>query len=604
MRRREVLHRSLFLSLGYAAGLWPSRATTPSLASRVRPSNPSWPSASDWAALRREVRGNLLEPAPLLADCIRAPAGTSCSTLLGHLQNPYFIGDQASGTQVSGWLDAWQPAVSRYAVASRTAADVVAAVNFGRKRNLRLVVKGGGHSYQGTSNAPDSLLIWTRAMRAVTLHDRFVGKGCEGFDDPAPAVTIEAGALWMDVYDAVTTRAGRYVQGGGCATVGVAGLVQSGGFGSFSKRYGTAAGWLLQAEVVTADGMLRTVNSQSDPDLLWALKGGGGGNWGVVTKLTLRTHELPAYFGAAYGAIKAAADPAFRRLIRRFVDFYSENLFNPHWGESVSIGRDNVLKISMVSQGLNTESARGIWQLFFEFAAASPAEFTFVEEPGAISRSARDWWNVQERRRRGSKSVVFDDRPDAPATHAWWSGDQEQVGGFLHAYDSAWLPASLLDAPNRDRLADALFFGSRHMNIELHFNKGLAGAPPESIKAAQTTPMNPAAVDAFALAIVAAGGRPRYEGMPGLTTDDSQARQNVVNVNRAMDRLLEISPRPGSYVSESNFFNPRWQDAFWGGNYQRLLEIKQRYDPGGLFFVHHGIGSEEWSADGFTRLSP
>src|SRR5438552_1057736 len=83
----------------------------------------------------------------------------------------------------------------------------------------------------GTSNAADSLLIWTHAMHEVTLHDAFIPEGYEGRQAAQPAVTVDAGALWSHVYDAVTTRAGRYVQGGGCMTVGVAGLVQGGGFG-------------------------------------------------------------------------------------------------------------------------------------------------------------------------------------------------------------------------------------------------------------------------------------------------------------------------------------------------------------------------------------
>ena len=149
---------------------------------------------------------------------------------------------------------------------------------------LRLVVKGTGHSYLGTSNAPDSLLVWTRGMNAVTLHDSFVGQGCEGKVAPVPAVTAEAGCVWIDLYTAVTTNAGRYVQGGGCTDVGVAGLVQSGGFGSFSRGFGTAASGLLEAEIVTADGAIRIANACTNPDLFWALKGGGGGSWGVVTK--------------------------------------------------------------------------------------------------------------------------------------------------------------------------------------------------------------------------------------------------------------------------------------------------------------------------------
>jgi hypothetical protein len=70
-----------------------------------------------------------------------------------------------------------------------------------------------------------------------------------------------------------------------------------------------------------------------------------------------------------------------------------------------------------------------------------------------------------------------------------------------------------------------------------------------------------------------------------------------------MGELRKIAPNAGSYVSETNFFEPSRQQAFWGPNYPRLLSIKEKYDPAGLFFVHHGVGSEEWSADGFTRLS-
>src|SRR6202035_3009848 len=165
----------------------------------------------------------------------------------------------------------------------------------------------------GTSNAPNSLLLWTRFMDDITLHDGFVAQGCSG--PPQPAVSLSAGAIWMHAYNEVTTRGGRYVQGGGCGTVGVAGLVQGGGFGSYSKRYGTAAASLLEAEIVTADGEVRIANACKNPDLFWGIKGGGGGTLGVVTRLTLRTRELPEFFGAVLGTIKASSDSAYRRLI-------------------------------------------------------------------------------------------------------------------------------------------------------------------------------------------------------------------------------------------------------------------------------------------------
>ena len=225
--------------------LGPRRAlgTTPSM-SRVRPGDPTWPSAASWDRFRRDVGGRLVKVQSPLAACVEAPSSPDCARVFKNLKNPYYLGDEAGLTQSLGWVGAWTSRPSAYAVMVESTDDVVAAVNFARQNNLRLVVKGGGHSYQGTSNAADSLLIWTRRMTAVTLHDAFIGVGCEGQHPPTHAVTVEAGAIWGPLYDAVTTKGGRYVQGGGCLTVGVVGLIQSGGFGSFSKTYGMAAGEL------------------------------------------------------------------------------------------------------------------------------------------------------------------------------------------------------------------------------------------------------------------------------------------------------------------------------------------------------------------------
>ena len=589
------------LSGGFAApfdrGKSARRYTKNVTVRRVRPADPAWPSTANWDKLKQDVGGNLIKVQPLLATCATDPKGVECLEVLSNAGNPFYLGDQPAGTQVSGWLDAWTPTASAYAVAARNAADVVAAVNFAREHNLRLVVKGGGHSYQGTSNAPDSLLVWTRMMKAVTVLDAFVAKGCQGKQAPTPVVTVDAGAMWIDVYDAVTTKVGRYVQGGGCATVGVAGLVQSGGFGSMSKGFGTAAAGLLEAEIVTADGVVRTVNACMNPDLFWALKGGGGGSWGVVTKLTLRTHELPEFFGSAGGTIKAASDAAFKQLIARFVGFYHDNLFNPHWGESVKIKPENALELSMVCQGLDDQQTADVWRPFFNWAKSSSDYRASDLEAG--SGYARAWWDVEARQKRGSDAMISDPRPGAPVVHAWWSGDKDQVSAFLHGFESIWLPAALLKQAKQARLAGALFSASRRWEVQLHFNKGLAGAPAEAIAAARDTATNPVMLDAFALAIIANGGPPPFPGQP---FDAGVAHQHARAVDEAAAELRKIVPVFGSYVSESNYFNGAWKQAFWGNSYRKLHAVKAKYDPDGLFFVHHGVGSEGWSSDGFTRL--
>ena len=197
----------------------------------------------------------------------------------------------------------------------------------------------------------------------------------------------------MHVYDAVTTGHDRYVQGGGCATVGVAGLVQSGGFGSFSKNYGTAAAGLIEAEVVTADGVVRVVNACSEPDLFWALRGGGGGTFGIVTRVTLRTHALPEHFGGASATIRATSDASFRDLIGRFVAFYREHLFNPHWGEVVEFTGDNRLRVGMVFQGLTQQQAADAWAPFLALLRESPDRFVVAAPLVVTAIPARRFWD-------------------------------------------------------------------------------------------------------------------------------------------------------------------------------------------------------------------
>jgi FAD/FMN-containing dehydrogenase len=598
LSRRRLLKISAALPFISTLARAAAAATRPQ--ARVRLGDPEWPSEASWNQLDHDVGGRLIKVRSPLADCVGGSPDASCEHLFKELKNPYYLGDEVGLTQSLGWVGAWTSEPSVYAVAAKTTQDVVAAVNFARTNNLRLVVKGGGHSYQGTSNAADSLLIWTRHMNAITTHDAFVGAGCSGKADPQPAVSIEPGAIWGHAYNEVTTKGGRYVQGGGCTTVGVAGIILGGGFGSFSKAYGTAGASLIEAEVVTADGEVRIANACSNPDLFWALKGGGGG-FGVVTRVTVRTHELPEYFGGASATLKASSDDAYRRLIAKIVEFYGEALFNPYWGEQINIG-PGFVQIAMVFQGLDKQQAEAVWRPFFDWVAAAPQDFTVISGPKIGALPAQHFWDAAVLKSIPGL-VLADDRPGAPADNIFWAGNLNEAGAVWYAYQSAWLPASLLETDRRESLADALFEAAKHRGVALHCNKGIAGATAEAIAATKDTAMNPAVVDAFALAITGGFGQPAYPGVPGHEPDVAAARTQAEAVDKSMDAIRKLLPRVGSYVWETDYFQPHWQEAFWGVNYDRLLAIKGKYDPDGLFFLHHGVGSEDWSADGFTRLN-
>lgn len=612
MKRRSLIKASglsflsSMISYGYAGAvfnapiLWPARDSVAPV-KRVRPGDPTWPSLTQWQELEQLLNGKLIKLESPLKACVEEPQGQACHEVLGYLNNAFYIGDQPALSQTSGWVDAWMSQPSSYAVAAENTADVVAAINFARTHNLRLVVKGGGHSYQGTSTAPDSLLVWTRQMNDVVVHDNFIPAGCKGVVAPQPAVSLGAGAMWIDAYHAVTTQGGRYVQGGGCTTVGVAGLVQSGGFSNFSKRYGTAAASLLEAEVVTADGKALIANACSHADLFWALKGGGGGSFGVVTRLTLRTHELPDTFGAVFSTIQADSDQAFRRLIAKVFEFYAEHLFNPHWGEQIRFHGRNSVEISMVFQGLSQSQVEKLWAPFHTWVSEQ-GDYTFEKPLRFLSVPAQHFWDWDYHRQHFPQLVVSDPRPHAKDHHILWEGDQDQAGWFIHGFESAWLPAMLLDRKRQAQLVDAVFAATRHWSVGFHFNKGLAGAGQEQLDTARDTATNPAVLDAFALVIIAGGSGAEFAGLPREKSDLTRAREHAVYIKRSMNELLKVAPTAGSYVSESNYFNANWQREFWGDNYEKLLAIKTRYDPEGLFFVRHGVGSEGWSDDGFTRL--
>jgi FAD/FMN-containing dehydrogenase len=607
MNRRELLAAGLALPMlsrfppGMRAQAQNSSASPTD--SRVRPGDADWPSEEKWNDLNRAVGGRLFKARSPLEACRAEPDGASCAEVFKELKNPYYIGDDATLTQTCGWVDAWTARPAVYAVEARTAQDVAAAVNFARDNRLRLVVKGGGHSYLGTSNAADSLSIWTRRMNGIAVHDAFVPQNCEGRASPEPAVSVGAGAIWMHTYNEVVARHGRYVQGGGCGTVGVAGLVQGGGFGSYSRFYGTAAAGLLEAEVVTADGEVRIANARTHPDLFWALKGGGGGTFGVVTRVTLRTHALPEFFGIALATIQASSDAAFRRLVGAFLSFHSERLYNPHWGELVNLRPVNKLEIQMESHGLTEAEASAIWLPFLGRIAAEPDDFSFTMAPVIRSFPARRRWDPAVLKTAAAAAIRRDDRPGAPDDNIFWSANLSEAGHFLYGFESAWLPAALLRADRREQLADALVAAGKHWPVELHFQKGLAGASAETLSAVRDTPINPAVLDAFVLAIVAGEGPPAFPGLPGHEPDLAMARRSAKSIGAAIGELRKVAPDAGSYVAESGFFEPDWQTSYWGSNYRRLLAIKAEYDPGGLFFVHHGVGSEAWSPDGFSRVA-
>ncbi|MFF7373565.1 FAD-binding protein [Streptomyces tricolor] len=161
------------------------------------------------------------------------------------------------------------------------ATDVVRAVRFGRELDLHIAVRGGGHSVAGTALGDGALVVDLRRMHQVTV------------DPAAEAVRIEGGAT-MSHLDRATQPYGLATTGGRASTTGVGGFVLGGGTGWLDRAFGLAVDNLIAVELVTADAERVHASADENPELFWALHGGGG-NFGVATALTLRLHELPEF---------------------------------------------------------------------------------------------------------------------------------------------------------------------------------------------------------------------------------------------------------------------------------------------------------------------
>lgn len=537
--------------------------------------------------LRRQVGPRLVRVTSPLDPCVSDPSGTACAAAMTNLANPFFCEDDPGAFQTLGWFGAFEAHPSPYAVAAETTADIAAAVNFARETGVRLVVKGTGHDYQGRSSAADSLLIWTHNMRDITLHDDFRPAGT-GWSRGVPAITVGAGTRWLEAYLAAGRR-GWYVQGGGCTSVGAAGgFTQGGGFGSFSKRFGTAAGNLLEAEVVTADGRVMIANEARHSDLFWALRGGGGGTFGIVSQMTMRAHPLPETLGAVTGTVTAATDDDYRDLVETVVRMVPA-LDNPHWGEQIGFGPGNTIRLSPLFVDLAEDDARAAfapltqWVNSHDSPSSTPIEF--ITFPFADLWNATFWDNlspgfIHRDRRTGQNSDLF-----------WWESDAAQVAWYLESYQSRWLPrAAFEDSPAA--LAASLFTASRRAPFALHLNKGLSGAAPQTKARERATCVNPAALDASALLIMSSAQHQVYPGIPGREPDQALAHERTASIDAAMGIVRNATPDSGAYLNEADYFEPDWQRSFWGPNYRRLLSIKDKYDPTGLFQVHHGVGSD------------
>ncbi|HEX3782369.1 MAG TPA: FAD-binding oxidoreductase [Pseudonocardiaceae bacterium] len=503
--RRSFLHvAGLAVGLGATTALAacsntasqapPTSSSAPPPTTTTPPSTSTAPGPINYAALASRLPGKLVLP------------GAAGYAAARRSYNPLFDGRQPGAVALCA-----------------NPADVQACVAAVAASTTPIAARSGGHSYVGYSTPDNALVVDLTGLSGSTVN-------------PDGSMVVGAGSRLIDVY-AAAANAGRAIGAGSCPSVGISGLTLGGGIGVLSRKFGLTCDQLTSATVVTADGTLRTASANSEPDLFWALRGGGGGNFGIVTSFTFGTAPAPALtvFSLQYPAGSVA-------------DVLGG------WQEWVAAAPDELWATCNVAGG-SPASCTIVGTYVGSAAGLSPLLTDLARRTG-VTPSGRSML---------SKSYL-----DAMRYFGGCSSDSiaqchlTSAGGTL-GRESFVASSSMVTNPLTDPGSVASLCAGRS-NLNLIFD-ALGGAVGRIAPNATAFPHR------NALASVQI-----YQKL--VTMSQSAATQLVGTVR---DTLTGMVGGAAGYVNYIDQNMPNWGQAYYGDNLTRLRQVAARYDPHGVF---------------------
>lgn len=425
--------------------------------------------------------------------------------LAARAYNPLFDGQRPGGVALCSSAD-----------------DVAACVRAAAASRTPVAARSGGHSYGGYSNPTGALVVDLSGMADVTVNQ----------DGTA---VVGAGARLIDVYTALA-GAGRALPAGSCPSVGVAGMTLGGGIGVLSRQFGLTCDHLTSATVVTADGRTRTASATVEPDLFWALRGGGGGNFGIVTSFTFSTVPAPSLTVFSLGYPAGTVGQVF-----------------PAWQDWLDAAPDALWTNCNITGG-NPSSCTIAGCLVGSTATASSL---ISDLTGRIGRAP------------GSRSVRAMAYLDAMRSFAGCASEsaaqcQAQTRGAMWKREAFVASSRMMQSKVSDASAVAAACDG-HPDLHLIID-GLGGAVSRVGPADTAFPHRGAFASCqIYLKTTAAGA--------------GSARAAVTAVRDALSGPVGS----GSYVNYLDPTLPDWATAYYGANLPRLRTVAHMYDPDGVF---------------------
>ncbi|OAG24588.1 FAD binding domain-containing protein [Alternaria alternata] len=536
--------------------------TTPTNTSRckVYPDDPQWPSDEAWSQLNKVTGDRVINaPTPLAAVCYPGDdySAAKCSEYtVAAWQKSYIhmIDPIEIMSPVAQGMTCTPPVLfdshgctrggfPMYVVNATEPKHVQAAVNFARNTGVRLVIKNTGHDFLGKSGEyVDEKLNWT-----------------------GPAFKSGVGVQAFEIYKAAAEK-GRIVVGGEGETVGVmGGYIQGGGHSPLTGLYGTGADSVLSMEVVTADGEFVVANSTSNTDLFWALRGGGGSTFGVVTSVTVKAHPDLEVTVSRFGFTSAqTGNETFWAAIRAYVDLWIDNAdagTYTYWTLIPSNGTFSFAFSPFFAPGKNVEEATALLQPWFDQLNDLGVKF----DPNITHYdNYYDAW-------RNSFPLEAVQKPNV-------------------ATASRLFPrANFETAEKRQEVYERIRASSEKNRVQVHFN--MQAKDPYNTDNAVNTHWRP--LVSFS--------------MQSVRWPINSTAEEILKIRKDfqagdMQSWRDISPGAGSYLAEADRLEPDFGNAFFGDNYPRLLELKKKLDPQDVFFATTSVGSERWRVESVDGL--
>ncbi|OJJ38346.1 hypothetical protein ASPWEDRAFT_105839 [Aspergillus wentii DTO 134E9] len=534
---------------------------------RCFPGDSCWPSQDVWSSFNKTVDGQLVATVPLGKPC-HSPSYDAgvCNSLRDKWEYPEIHYDSTSSIMApffaNGTCDPYHP-VSKpctlgnyivYAVNVTKPDHVSASLKFATEHNIRLVVRNTGHDYNGKSTGAGALGLWTHNLKDIEINDykdsHYTGK----------AIKMGAGVQGFEAYQAANNT-GLQVVGGECPTVGIAGgYSQGGGHSALASRYGLAADQVLQWEVIDGEGNFRTATRDNEnSDLYWALSGGGGGTYGVVWSLTSKAHTSTPVSGLNLTFTNAGisqdtfyqAAELYHETLPSIVDagamsvwYFTNTSFyiSPLTGPNIPVA-DLVKLVKPFTDGLTKLGVK--YTLYSEQFTNYLDEFNTMQSEIQVGIAQYGGWLVP-------RSVVQNNNADLTAAYRHITED-----------------------------------GATFIGVGLNVSKQVAGD------------VNNAVLPAWRETLIDTTITTPWDWY---APESKMVALQDKMTNDYIPRLAALAPKSGAYMNEGDFRQPNFQSAFYGVNYERLRQIKAKYDPNDIFYAKTAVGSDEWSVSSSGRL--